>query len=71
MNGSIVIEIGPIHHVNGPSILRERITKGLLRDAEYSVSVIITTGHQIITSHSSVFGEQFKPFYTVTCMHLA
>jgi hypothetical protein len=59
MNGSIDIEIGPIYHVNGPSRVRERITEGLLRGAEYSIRVFITTGHQFITSYSYVFGEQF------------
>ena len=57
VNGSIAVELGPFHHISHSTIIKESIAKGLVRDTEYAVRVIITTFHLVVKSDSHAFGE--------------
>ena len=59
INGSITVELGPIHHIGHTTVIKPSIMKGLVRDTEYAVGVIITTFHLVVKSDSHNFGKLY------------
>ena len=59
VNVSIAVELGPFHHISHSTIIKESITKGLVRDTEYAVRVIITTFHLVVKSDSHALVRAF------------